>query len=111
MMLRASSEATARPVELRGIIDVGVDPLLPASRELLAFTDAAVLGDVHEIAVARERLLAVVGEPGVVRAASCAGAFQMMNRVLDAVGSPVGSGELAIADVLGVAVPAHLLGS
>jgi alkylhydroperoxidase family enzyme len=110
-MLRASSEATARPVDLRGIVDVGVDPLLPAARELLAFTDAAVLGDTLEIAPARERLRAVVGDAGLVRAASCAGAFQMMNRVLDAVGSPVRPAERATADSLGLAVPGHLISS
>jgi hypothetical protein len=107
-MLRASSQSTDRPVDLSAIVAPMGDSLLPAGAELLAFTDAAVLRDVHELPGARDRLLAVAGEAAVLRAAAVAGNFEMMNRLLDAIGVPVRSPQMQLADELGLRVPDHL---
>lgn len=109
-MLRASSALVGPPARLRGILDLRVDSGVAAASELLAFADAAVLADPHEMALARARLLAAIGEPGTVRAAACAGNFQMMNRLLDAIGAPIGAAGRHLAAELGVSVPEHLLG-
>ncbi|MGF1599188.1 MAG: hypothetical protein ACFCVK_20115 [Acidimicrobiales bacterium] len=107
-MLRASSNHTDRPVDLRAIVDVTLDPALPAGRELLAFTDAAVLGDAEEMPGARRALLDTAGPAAVIRAAAVAGNFQMMNRLLHVLGVRVRRSGMALADDLGVQVPPHL---
>lgn len=107
-MLRASSQRTDRPTELRAIVDPVSDSLLPAGAGLLAFTDAAVLRDADEMSLARQRLGDQAGPEAVVRAAAVAGNFEMMNRLLDAVGVPVSSPGMALADELGLRVPDHL---
>ncbi|MCP5026344.1 MAG: hypothetical protein GY929_08680 [Actinomycetia bacterium] len=107
-MLRASAKQTNRPVDLRSVVDAGIDPGLDWGRALLEFTDALVLGDDDELPIARQRLLDVAGEPATVRAAGCAGNFQMMNRVLDAVVAPVNPVFASVGDELGITVPAHL---
>lgn len=85
------------------------DSLLPAGSELLAFADAAVLRDGHEMPDARTALLRTAGEAAVIRAAAVAGNFQMMNRLLDAIGVRVRRSGMAFADELGLSVPEHLL--
>lgn len=85
------------------------DSLLPAGSELLAFADAAVLRDGHEMPDARTALLRTAGEAAVIRAAAVAGNFQMMNRLLDAIGVRVRRSGMALADELGLSVPEHLL--
>ncbi|MDH3299979.1 MAG: hypothetical protein OES24_05680 [Acidimicrobiia bacterium] len=84
------------------------DSLLPAGFELTAFTDAAVLRDGHEMPGARTALRNAAGEAAVIRAAAVAGNFQMMNRLLDAIGVRVRRGGMALADELGLTVPDHL---
>lgn len=107
-MLRASAEHTDRRHDLRGVVDPMADSLLPAGSELSAFADAAVLRDPLEMPAARTALIAVAGEAAVMRAAAVAGDFQMMNRLLDAVGVQVDRGGMALADELGLIVPVHL---
>lgn len=107
-MLRASSNHSDRPAFIGAIVDPAADPLLAAGRELLAFTDAAVLGDTEELPIARAELLAAAGPDAVVRAAACAGNFQMMNRLLDAIGVPVSRAGAALAAELGLQLPSHL---
>ncbi len=107
-MLRASGEKTGRPSDLTAIVDPVRDSLLPAGGELLAFADAAVLRDGDEMPVARRKLLDAAGPAAVVRAAAVAGNFEMMNRLLDAVGVAVRGGQLRLADELGLRVPDHL---
>ena len=105
-MLRASSQATDTRSDLRGVTDVTVDPLVPAGRELIAFTDAAVLHDTAEIAPAREALIAAAGSAAAARAATVAGNFAMMNRLLDGIGVGPHPSMLTIGDDLGVHPPA-----
>ncbi len=107
-MLRVSGKRTDRPVDLRAIIDPFADPLLAGGRELLAFADAAVLRDADEMPGAREALRRVTGDDGVVRAAGCAGNFEMMNRLLDAIGVRVNEPGMGLATELGIDVPDHL---
>ncbi len=107
-MLRASSERTARAADLEAIVDPLRDSLLPNGAALLAFADAAVLRDGEEIGPARQALLDRAGPDAVVRAAAVAGNFEMMNRLLDAVGVAVGGRQVALADELGLRVPDHL---
>ena len=107
-MLRASSIKTERPADLVAVVDPMRDPLLPAGSELLAFTDAAILGDHEEMPPARRALLTAAGPDAVVRAAAVAGNFQMMNRLLDAVGVAVPAGRVPLADELGLRIPDHL---
>ncbi len=107
-MLRASADKTGRIHDLRAVVDPMADSLLPAGPELSAFTDAAVLRDDHEMPAARMALMEVAGEAAVIRAAAVAGNFQMMNRLLDAIGVRVHRGGMALADELGLTVPVHL---
>ena len=92
-------------MDLGGVRDGAVDPLVPAGREIVAATDAAVLFDADEVPAARAALLAAVGDAGTVRVMAAAGNYQMMNRVLDGVGNPVAAGLASIAAELGVAYP------
>ena len=104
-MLRVSSQAVGAPFDLRGVADVTVDPLVPAGHELVAFTDAAVLHDADEVGPAREALLAVAGPEATARAATVAGNFAMMNRLLDGIGVGPHPSMLPIGDELGVHPP------
>lgn len=107
-MLRASAKQTNRPVDLRSVVDAGVDPLVEWGRPLLEFTDALVLGDTDELPIARRHLIDVAGEAATVRAAGCVGNFQLMNRALDAVLAPVNPVFAPVGAHLGITVPAHL---
>ena len=53
----------------------------------MAATDAAVLRDPWEIEVARDRLVAAVGEGGAFRAFAVAANFEMMTRLADGTGA------------------------
>ena len=91
-MLSWSSEHTNTPVDLGAVTDRTIDPLIPGGPQLLAYVDAVVAGPdraIGETAVALEREL---GRDGLVNAASVIGNFQMMNRVADGTGMPVGQG-------------------
>ena len=92
-MLRASTQATSAPLDARAVVDPSVDPLLPAGNRLIFYVDA-VLCDPAHLSEARTQLLAEVGPSGVVDAAAVIGNFEMMNRIADATGMPVGKGAL-----------------
>lgn len=98
-MLRVSSEHLDRAADLGALSDASVDPVTPGGRQLMAFTDAAVLGDDLELPTATERLVAAVGPAGAVRAAAIAANFQMMNRMLDAIGVDYGGSPDLAADI------------
>ncbi len=107
-MLRASSDRTGRPSDVRAVVDPMRDPLVPAGAQLLAFVDAAVLRDPDEMPTARAALLDAAGPDAVVRAAAVAGNFDMMNRLLDATGVVVPKRMAIVADELGLRLPDHL---
>lgn len=88
-MLRWSSEITGLPLEMRGLADRTVDALVEGSGELLAFVDATLDRDTDP-AGARAAVVDRLGAPSAVRAAAVIGNFEMMNRLADGIGVPVG---------------------
>lgn len=94
-MLRASVDATDVPLDPVAITDRSRDPLLPGGRALLSFVDL-VLGDPEPARdAARQDVRRELGDEALVDAAGVIGNFEMMNRVADATGMPVGKGSLA----------------
>ena len=89
-MLSWSSEITNTPVDLRAITDPCVDPLMPGGVALVGYVDAVLSQSVEGIAKASEKVGAELGGAGLVDAAGVIGNYQMMNRVADATGVPVG---------------------
>ncbi len=61
---------------------------------LLDFVDALLVGSEADLTRTREKLLEDMGSASLVDAAAVVGNFQMMNRVADATGMPVGKGTL-----------------
>ena len=92
-MLRASSEIADISFDPRAITDPSIDPLLEGGRALIRFTDAAVGSD--DPADARSLLAELLGSAAVVDAAGVVANFEMMNRVAEGTGMPVGKGTLA----------------
>ncbi len=88
-MLRASAQQTGRPYDLSAIAHPDRDTQLPAGSALLDFV-TAVIHRTGDLPAARARLVATVGAAGAVRAAAVAANFQMMNRLVDATGVPIG---------------------
>lgn len=86
-MLSWSAQETNTLVDPRAVTDTSIDSLLPGGRLLLAFVDAALARSPEEVA---GELEARLGSRAVVAAATVIGNFQMMNRVADATGMPVG---------------------
>ncbi len=109
LMLRASvdriegGEVFCRTIT-QGVGNCGI----AAGAEILAFTDAVVLGDLDEYPDARVRVELALGRDGADRLAMIAGNFSMMNRNLDAIGAPVSSGFDDLATEMGVKIPPHL---
>jgi hypothetical protein len=101
-MLRASAHAIGQAVDLHAVTGMAVDPLLPAGRQLLDFASALLRGTDDELAVARKALDEAAGSGAVVRAAAVTGNFQMMNRLVDATGVPIGASLRSIAPDLGL---------
>ena len=101
-MLRASAHATGTQVDLRAITDRSDDPLIETGSELLAFATALIHEDGAALQGAREALLEAAGPDAVVRASAVAGNFQMMNRLVDATGVPVGASLRVIETDLGL---------
>ena len=93
-MLRASAQVTTTPLEPRAITDRSLDPLLPHGMALLDFVDALLMRSEPDLTQAREKLLEDMGPASLVDAAAVVGNFQMMNRIADATGMPVGKGTL-----------------
>ncbi len=93
-MLRASAAATEQPVDLRAVTDPSIDPGIPGGAELLQFVDAT-LTDRSHLDTAQQAVVSVLGPEGLVDAAGVVGNFEMMNRIADGTGIPVGKGALA----------------
>ena len=93
-MLRASASVISIEFEPRAITDRSLDPLLPNGRELLDLVDAVLTGTAKERASTRQAVIEAVGPTGLVDAAAVIANFEMMNRIADATGMPVGKGTL-----------------
>lgn len=89
-------------MNLRGVTDTHVDSGVDAGRQIIEFTDALVAGDPMVIAAKRNALVAEVGDVTTAAAGAVVANFQMMNRILDAVGVPTPSARLEMAAELGV---------
>jgi hypothetical protein len=81
-------------VDVAAVTDKTVDPLLPAGRELLAFTDAAIAGDPGDTARSRSALIARLGPDRMVEAAAVCACLEMMNRITLATGIPLSRGRM-----------------
>jgi hypothetical protein len=92
MMLRASIELEGNTADLKGLTDTkhtdGVSGV-PGSDALIAFSDAFMADDETQLASARDRLAAELGEKAVVDAAGVASNFQRMVRIADGIGIPL----------------------
>ncbi len=89
-MLSSSIEAAQGQVNLKAIAQPSIDPLVEGGRHLLAYVDAVLFGT--NIAATRSGVVDVLGEHAAVDAAAVMGNFEMMNRIADGVGMPVGGG-------------------
>lgn len=89
-MLSWSASETQTSVDLRAVTDSTIDPLVPGGRCLVRLVDAAfgLAGLPAGVAALRDEL----GMAALVDAAAIIGNFQMMNRVADGTGMPVGQG-------------------
>jgi hypothetical protein len=104
-MLRVSSERNNETVELRSISSAAIDSGLFGGAQLSALADAAVLRDVDEMSLARDAAIEALGAPATMRALAVAGNFEMMNRLLDAIGVGPSAQMSAIGDQIGVPLP------
>ncbi|HSM67788.1 MAG TPA: hypothetical protein VK860_15890 [Ilumatobacteraceae bacterium] len=100
-MLRASAHATGEPVDLRAITDRAPDAQLRAGPELLGFATALIRDD-DRLDEQRALLATAAGTHAMVRASAVTGNFQMMNRLVDATGVPVGGSMRSIGADLGL---------
>lgn len=98
-MLSSSIAATNAEVDLEAIADRTRDPMIPGGTELLNYVDSVLTGT--DIAAARAAVVAVLGNDAAVDAAGVMGNFEMMNRIADGVGMPVGTGtRKRMADII-----------
>lgn len=88
-MLSWSATETGREIDLAGIVDPTADPGLPAGRELVALARRASVATAD--ADALEAVASLIGRAAAIDAAAVAANFQVMNRVVDATGLPIGS--------------------
>ena len=90
---------------MHGVSNVATDSGLPGGAQLSALTDAAVLRDEEEMWTARHAAVEALGAPATMRALAVAGNFEMMNRLLDAIGVGPPAQMAAIGDQIGVPLP------
>jgi len=107
-MLRASLRQNDTDLLPRPIVDGCGDCEVRHADEIMALVDASVLRDSDEYPDARVRAELALGRDGADRIAMVAGNFEMMNRLLDAIGTPVGRPLHPLAEEMGLSVPAHL---
>lgn len=87
-MLSWSALETGREIDIAAIASPEPAPLLPAGRELIALGHASV--GLTPDASSTNAVAAALGDDAAVKAASVAGAFEIFNRLVDAIGLPVG---------------------
>ena len=89
-MLRASSETVGERVNLAVINDRSVDPGIVGGRELTNLVEAAF--GRYDLEAATNAVRDIAGDDALVDAVAVIANFEMMNRVADAIGMPVGKG-------------------
>lgn len=87
-MLSWSAHETNRPANIAGIVDPSVDPGPPGGRALVALGRRVSTAVVDRGAL--EDAAAIIGLEAAIDAAAVAANFQIMNRVVDATGLPIG---------------------
>lgn len=87
-MLSWSAHETSRPANIAGLVDPSVDPGPPGGRALVALGRRVATTAVDRRAL--EDTAAVIGLAAAIDAAAVAANFQIMNRVVDATGLPIG---------------------
>lgn len=92
-MLRASVEASGGHLDARAITNPSIDPGIAGGRALVAFVDA--FSARQELDLRRNEVQSALGPAGLVDAAGVIANFEMMNRVAEGTGIPVGKGSLA----------------
>ena len=90
-MLSWSASETGRDLDLGGLVDPSTDPLPGHGGTELVAVGRAVM-EREPDATHAERLAEVIGPLGAIQAAGVAANFEIMNRVVDAVGLPLGRG-------------------
>jgi hypothetical protein len=101
-MLRASVRKLPgeQRIQLRAVVDDDIDPGLPHGVELRKFATAVVTG--RALDAARDSLARTAGPETAAAAAGVCANFEMMNRILDAVGCPVPKRTREISTLLGL---------
>lgn len=101
-MLRASVQKLPgeQRFDLRAVVDEDIEPRLPHGVELREFATAVVTG--RGLDAARASLARAAGPEAAAAAAGVCANFEMMNRILDAVGCPVPTRAREIATLLGL---------
>jgi len=94
---------------MRGVGHVAIDSGVPGDAVLGALAEAAVLRDPDEIDTARSRGLEELGAAATIRALAVAGNFEMMNRLLDAIGVGPTKASHEVGDAIGVPPPTRFL--
>lgn len=107
-MLRASLRKSDRELHPRVIVEGCGTCGVPAGDDIRALVDACVLRDYDEYPDARVRAELRLGRDTTDRLAMVAANFEMMNRLLDAIGAPVGAATAGLAAEMGLVIPDHL---
>jgi len=107
-MLRASLHETGHELHARVIKEGCGTCGVPAGNDIRALVDACVLRDVNEYPDARVRTELRLGRDTADRIVMVAANFEMMNRLLDAIGVPVAAATTGLAAEMGLVIPEHL---
>ena len=85
-MLRASANATDQPADLDAVRQPDAEGGVDGALELAALVDTIVAGDPGATAIARSRVVDLIGPSGAVDATAVVANFEMMTRIADATG-------------------------
>lgn len=99
-MLRVSSDQTDLGIDMATLLS-GPPGQVPASVELAALVRALTVHPSVDPVAERSALIAVAGPAAAERAVAVCATFQLMNRLLDATGTPVPSSLDPLAVELG----------
>jgi hypothetical protein len=87
MELRSSAEESGVTIDFAGFVDSTVDIGVPGCQELVSLGRSACLARPDPETV--RAVSTVLGAPAAMTAVEIAGAFSMINRVMEATGQPV----------------------
>jgi hypothetical protein len=102
-----STKANREDIDLRSVGNASIDSRLRGGAALVALTDAAIRRDEDELPAARDAAIDALGAPSTMRALAVAGNFEMMNRLLDAIGVGPAPQMRDTGEAIGVPLPAR----